>query len=458
MKIKYKIAGIFSLTSFLIIGFIGGFLYFLFANNIEKQFRERLLERAIIAAEVLLEKDNFSPVKYERVKARFLQTLPEENVYYIETENGNIDYGGLPADIIDKSSIESSLSKKYEFYQIGDLKFCSLYYEDNEGDFIILISAKNTEGIAELYFLQKALLIIILISLLIIAGVSLLFAKQILKPINRMILKVEEISGSNLQLRLNEGKGKDEISRLAKNFNRMLSRIESTFFTQKNFIQNASHELRTPLTVILGEAEFALKSSALSPDDRLAFQKVYQQADHLRELLNSLLHLSEIKNPGPSSEYKLLRIDEVIQKTVIKINQTFPSGVIHLEYKNIEDLNENSFVVPGNDLWLEIAFTNILDNALKYSNNEPVKVLLEDKPATVCINIEDQGIGIQPQDLSKIFSPFHRGNNAKSRKGYGIGLALTENIIKIHKGSIEVTSIMKKGSNVIIELPKDLKS
>ncbi|HSP82546.1 MAG TPA: hypothetical protein VLN72_02305, partial [Gillisia sp.] len=80
MKIKYKIAGIFSITSFLIIGFTGGFLYFLFAKNIEKQFQERLLERAIIAAEVLLEKDNFSPVKYERVKARFLQTLPGEKV------------------------------------------------------------------------------------------------------------------------------------------------------------------------------------------------------------------------------------------------------------------------------------------------------------------------------------------------------------------------------------------
>lgn len=446
------------MTSFLIIGFIGGFLYFLFANNIEKQFKERLLERAFIAAEVLLEKDNFSPVKYERVKARFLQTLPEEKVFYIETDGGTINYSSLPPQIIDTSSIEGSLTQKYEFYKIGDLDFCSLYYEDNEGDFIILISAKNTEGIAELNFLQKALFFIIFISLLIIAGVSLLFANQILKPINRMIIKVEEISGSNLQLRLNEGKGKDEISRLAKNFNRMLSRIESSFFTQKNFIQNASHELRTPLTVILGEAEYALKSSDLSPDERLAFQKIYQQADHLREMLNSLLHLSEIKNPGASSEYKLLRIDEVIQKTVIKINETFPSRVIHLEYKNIEDLNENSFVITGNDLWLEIAFTNILDNALKYSNNKPVKVFLEDKISSVCINVEDQGIGIQPQDLSKIFSPFHRGNNAKTKKGYGIGLALTENIIKIHKGFIQVTSIMKKGSNVIIELPKDSKT
>jgi len=457
VKIKYKIAGIFSITSFLIIGFTGGFLYFLFAKNIEKQFQERLLERAIIAAEVLLEKDNFSPVKYERVKARFLQTLPGEKVFYLENEDGIIDYTGLPPEILNKPSIESSLTKRYDFYKIGDQEYCSLYYEDNEGDFIILISAINTEGIAELNLLKRTLFFIILTSLIFITGVSLLFAKQILRPINKMILKVEEISGSNLQLRLQEGQGKDEISRLAKNFNSMLSRIESSFFTQKNFIQNASHELRTPLTVILGEAEFALKSNKLSEEEKLAFQKIYQQADHLKELLNSLLHLSEIKNPGPS-EFKLIRIDEVVQKTVIKSNETFPSGVIHLEYKNVEDLKENSFVIPGNDLWLEIAFTNILDNALKYSNNKPVKVLLEDNPNSVCINIEDKGIGIHSRDINKIFSPFHRGNNAKNKKGYGIGLALTENIIKIHKGSIKITSKLNKGSNVIIELPKDSKS
>ncbi|HSJ12266.1 MAG TPA: HAMP domain-containing sensor histidine kinase, partial [Gillisia sp.] len=77
---------------------------------------------------------------------------------------------------------------------------------------------------------------------------------------------------------------------------------------------------------------------------------------------------------------------------------------------------------------------------------------------SVCINIEDKGIGIHSRDINKIFSPFHRGNNAKNKKGYGIGLALTENIIKIHKGSIKITSKVNKGSNVIIQLPKNSKS
>src|SRR5690606_11707563 len=160
------------------------------------------------------------------------QTLPGEKVFYLENEDGIIDYTGLPPGILNKPSIESSLTKRYDFYKIGDQEFCSLYYEDNEGDFIILISAINTEGITELNLLKRTLFFIILGSLILIAGVSLLFAKQILRPINKMILKVEEISGSNLELRLQEGQGKDEISRLAKNFNRMLSRIEASFFTQ----------------------------------------------------------------------------------------------------------------------------------------------------------------------------------------------------------------------------------
>lgn len=454
MKIKYKIATLFSITCAVIIGLTGIFLYYLFADNLEDQFQDRLLERAVIAGEVLLEKDEFSSRKYEAIKARYLQTLSQEKVFYVYAEEGKVDYTTIPGEFRNRRAIETSIKNGYSFFTQGDLQVCSLFYEDNEGDYVIILAARDNEGAAQLAFLRTALVGIILGAILFIAAVSLVFARHILKPINTMISKAQGISGSNLQARLFEGKGKDEISRLAQTFNGMLSRLESSFQTQKNFIHNASHELRTPLTVILGEAEYALKKENLDPEHKLAFKKIFEEADHLRQLLNSLLQLSEIKNDNLEASFKILRIDELVQQVVIKMNADVAGANVKVEYENTHNLTAGSYEILGNELWMEIAITNVLNNAIKYSGDKPVRVLLLDRDGMVHVQIEDKGIGIDKNEIEKIFLPFYRGKNVRPRKGYGIGLALTKNIINIHNGKISIKSIEKSGSIVLIKIPR----
>lgn len=435
------------------IGLTGIFLYFLFEDNLETRFKERLVQRAVLAAEILLEKDELSENTYEAINLRYLQKLPQERVFYLRITNGEINYAPVPEEFIDVHAIEKAVKEDYSFFEVGELKVCSLYYEDNQGHYIVLLAARDINGEEQLRFLSRTIWIIIITALFIIAVISILFANQVLKPINSMISRVREIRSNKLQLRLEEGKGKDEISRLAQTFNEMLARLENSFYTQRKFIQNASHELRTPLTVILGEAEYALKSPRLEPDQKLAFHKIYQQADHLRQLLNSLLQLSEIRNDNLRSSFEVLRLDELVQQVIINTNQTISSGKIHMEYQDTETLTTGSFEILGNELWLEIAFTNLLNNALKYSNNKPVKVSLSHSGKNIEISIEDKGIGISSDEKEKIFTPFYRGSNAGSKKGYGIGLALTRNIIKIHKGEISIESQKDKGSIVKVELP-----
>ncbi|QCY68198.1 HAMP domain-containing histidine kinase [Antarcticibacterium flavum] len=454
MKIKYKIAAIFSLICSAMIGLTGIFLYILFEDNLENRFEERLLQRAVLAAEILLEKDELNESTYEAITLRYLQKLPAEKVFYLRTNNGVINYSQIPVEFANVNEIETAIEEDYNFFEVGKLKVCSLYYEDNQGNYIVLLAARDLNGEEQLNFLQRTIWIIIITALFIIALISLLFANQILKPINSMISRVQEIRSNKLELRLDEGKGKDEISRLAQTFNEMLSRLENSFYTQRKFIQNASHELRTPLTVILGEAEYALKSGKLEEDQEMAMQKIYQQADHLRQLLNSLLQLSEIRNDNFQSSFEILRLDELVQQVVINTNQTISAGKIHLEYKDTETLSTDSFEILGNELWLEIAFTNLLTNALKYSGNKPVKVTLLHAREKVEVFVEDKGIGIANDEIEKIFTPFYRGSNAGTKKGYGIGLALTRNIVKIHKGEINIESRPNKGSIIKVELPK----
>ncbi|HSI70899.1 MAG TPA: HAMP domain-containing sensor histidine kinase, partial [Gillisia sp.] len=435
-------------------GLTGLFLHFLFEDNRETRFEERLLQRAVIAAEVLLEKDEFPESQYAAISLRYLQKLPQERVYYIRSNNGELDYQGIPSDFVNIAAFQNAIIEDYSFYDVGDLRVCSLLYEDNQGNYIVLLGARDENGEEQLRFLGRTIWIIMISAVLILSIISILFANHILKPINSMISRVQEIRSNKLELRLDEGEGKDEISRLAQTFNGMLARLENSFYTQKKFIQNASHELRTPLTVILGEAEYALKTGKLNTDQKEAFQKIYQQAEHLRQLLTSLLQLSEVRNDSPQSNFEVLRIDELVQQVIINSNLTISSGKIHLEYEDTETLISESFEILGNKLWLEIAFTNVLSNALKYSNNQPVKVSLSHTGKNVIVSVKDKGVGIAREEKDKIFTPFYRGSNTGTEKGHGIGLALTSNIIKIHKGEIFIESQEGQGSIVRIELPK----
>ena len=107
----------------------------------------------------------------------------------------------------------------------------------------------------------------------------------------------------------------------------------------------------------------------------------------------------------------------------------------------------------GNKDLLMLAITNIMTNACKYSSNKPVIVSLASTNNEIVMIIKDQGIGIPESDLPFIFDPFFRASNTAAYDGYGIGLPLTQNIIKIHKGELSINSVLHNGVTVQIKLP-----
>lgn len=114
---------------------------------------------------------------------------------------------------------------------------------------------------------------------------------------------------------------------------------------------------------------------------------------------------------------------------------------------------QEKLIIPGNEQLLELALSNIVMNAIKYSNNEPVSIALAATEKKNILIIKDQGIGIPPEDLPYIFSPFFRASNTGRFKGYGIGLPLAMNIIRMHKGDIIVNSQVNHGTEIRVELP-----
>ena len=267
-----------------------------------------------------------------------------------------------------------------------------------------------------------------------------------------MTLKVNSISTENLHLRLNIGKGKDEVSELAHTFNNMLDRLETSFESQNNFVSNASHELSTPLTSIIGEAELALQKDRTPERYREAMHIILRESERLKAIIQSLLNLAQTGFDGKKQNWELLRADELLLEAKNAVDRIYPDNNVQIDYTLFPE-DDEKLHIKGNAQLLVLAFTNIILNACKYSGNKVVVAALAASNTKLFIFIKDRGIGIPEHELAHIYDPFFRASNTGDIKGYGIGLPLARNIIRLHKGDINVSSVVDQGTEVQITLP-----
>ena len=273
-----------------------------------------------------------------------------------------------------------------------------------------------------------------------------------MSPISKIIRQVENITASNLNLRLESGNEKDEISRLAQTFNQMLIRLETSFKLQQNFVSSASHELRTPFTIILGEIELTLMKEREKDYYKKVLLDIYTTTKELSNLTNDLLSLAQASKDILHVKLEPIRIDELLFQ--IQNDLTKQKKDLHIEFKNIKlTKSEKDLIIMGNRQLIKTAFANIINNACKYSNNKTVYIDLKVVANRIRIRFIDHGLGIPKEDISKIFEPFYRSDNAKTNPGNGLGLPLTKIIINTHKGKILVESTVGEGSIFTVLLP-----
>ena len=191
------------------------------------------------------------------------------------------------------------------------------------------------------------------------------------------------------------------------------------------------------------------ETSQLSKD---SFQTILRESEKLDLLTNSMLSLAQTGFDGNKQQWNHLRIDELILSVKGTADQIMPDNKINVNFDHLPD-DEYKLVVNGNETLLKAAFANIVLNSCKYSDNKPVEVVIEADQKNVIVTIIDEGIGIPDRELGQIFIPFFRASNTRKYKGYGIGLPLSNNIIKMHQGSIVVDSTVGVGTKFEIHLP-----
>lgn len=452
MQIRTKITAIFILLTGLFQIAIFLLIYYFSRNYTESEFYLRLSQRASIAAQAYLEEDEVNIDIYDDIRIRHLQTLPEENevIYPLNAEK---QQPLTPFDeTLPKSFFQKVYDTQYAEFKRDDFYYTGLLYRHEEGDFIVVLSARDLYGVGKMENLRNTLTIAFVVSLIFISVFGYYYAKRALSPIYRIIKKVNSIRAENLSLRLDREDGKGELTELAHTFNNMLDRLQISFDLQSNFINNASHELRNPLTAILGQTEIALSKKRTMEEYRSTLNNIDQEASRLDSLVNGLLKLAKTDFDAKGLVIEEIRMDQLLIEIKQNLDVANPNNRIKLNFDNLP-LDERSLTLLGSDTLIKVALSNILENASKFSDNKTVTVkLLTDKDHLLLI-ITDEGVGIPADDLKNIFEPFYRGSNVRNLEGFGFGLPLAYRIIKLHSGKIRVSSQIGKGTIVKIKLP-----
>ncbi|HEX8358207.1 MAG TPA: HAMP domain-containing sensor histidine kinase, partial [Segetibacter sp.] len=357
--------------------------------------------------------------------------------------NANVPESFFTDIIVNKNA---SYRKDYHFFK-------GIYYATSKGDYAIIVSAEHSYAKNFLSSLKTILLTANLVSTLIVFTIGMVFSKEILAPIRSITREVNYINATSLHKRLTIKDGKDEIAELGNTFNNLLGRLETSFETQNNFVSNASHEFNTPLTVIIGEAEFALSKTRTPEQYHAALGTILKQSEKLKNLTRSLLELAQSGFSGNLS-FESVKVNELLQ-SVQKVAASIYSNCNLVIDCSLQPADIERLTINGDFHLLELCLSNIVLNACKYSTGGHVTLALATSNRDVIFIIKDTGIGIPKHDMPHIFDPFFRASNVKSSKGYGIGLPLAQNIIKLHKGIIDISSEVTEGTEVVVKIPKE---
>jgi signal transduction histidine kinase len=448
MKIKNRLALHFSLITAGLLLFILTVIYSIFYNLFKNDFYGHLKDRAKVAAQLYFEADEISTDSLNHVRERYLAKLPGE-ILGMYDEDDRSFIGGAHQYWTSKV-IDRIRKKKFLQFKEGKRQTVGIYYNDNQGNFVILISAFDELNYDRLIKMAQIMLAFFVIANGLLFFLGRWFAQRSLTPIDGLITQMNRITVNNLYLRVEEGKGKDEITALGRYFNRLLEHLQNAFELQQAFVTNASHELRTPVTSIIGEIEVTLNKRRTPEEYQRILRSILTDSERLNETISSLMELAQTDMQYAQAKREPVMIDELIWDVHDYWKKQKDGGKLVMEILNLPEESER-LMVYANKALLAIAFNNLIGNAFKFSNHQPVICTLYADHEVISIKIKDRGIGIPQDDLQEIFTSFYRSPNGRSFQGSGIGLYVTQKIIHLFNGVILVESQKDVGTTFTVK-------
>lgn len=451
MKTQNKIILLLStiLLSFILV--FGGFIYYTFTQYSYQDFHERLHIRAVTTAKIQLEYHREGSY-LKSFKAEYLEKLANEKDYVFALDTLK-DFSTLSKKLdVSRAFLNDAVRLKESYFNKNGVFFTGISYPVEGKKYLVIVSAENYYNSHHVVFLRQLLVGAFIISLLLIFFVSYWFSLKITKPLKEIMSDINKIGTDNLYVRLEDNNQNHELGSLIVTFNQMLDRLETSFEAQNNFVSNASHELRTPLTTIIAEADLSLTRKRESSRYEESLKVILGEAEKLNAKTQALLFLAQTGFKGKELHFETIRIDELLIDCKQTIDKIHPNNHLALNFSYLPE-NPESLLMKANPQLLLLAFSNIISNGIKYSNNQPVIAKVESFLGFIKLTVSDMGIGIPDKELPYIYDPFFRASNTSNFEGYGIGLPLARNIIRIHRGELNLFSNIPTGVIVEIKIP-----
>lgn len=382
--------------------------------------------------------DNMDEIEYNGTDLDFNEVeLIEDGVTtLIYSSQGTLLYGYFKIEfeeplldgVITKVNSGSEQYLLYDRYVQG-VNFTNDVYV--RGIISITSETKNINMLLLIAFMTLPIFVILL------ACGSYWICKKSLKPLDKMIETTEMIIQENdLSLRVGHNKGKDEVSRLAISFDKMLDKLSNTLEKEKQFTSGVSHELRTPVAVILAQCELMEESETHS--------LIKVQALKIRLIINQLLKLIRLENGLERAEFEQVDLSELVE-------------LICSEQRDLANIEIQSQVEEGIIANLDYAMimrivTNLINNSIKYiGNGNKIEVALTSKKHEIYLTVKDNGMGIDTKDREKVFDRFYTVDKSRTDlESMGLGLSMVKQMVEINNGNITLDSELGKGTTITI--------
>lgn len=278
-------------------------------------------------------------------------------------------------------------------------------------------------------------------------------ARYLSSPISKLRFATRELAGGNLKTRVAEkvGNRRDELASLARDFDEMAERIENLLTSQKRLAQDVSHELRSPLARMNVALELARQKT--NRENAAPLERIERESNNLNEMISRLLVLSKLETGVPDFEKRRLNLTRLVEQTIADADFEAKG-----KNKRVKIVGSDECEIFGNENLLRSAVENVLRNAVRYTDEATaVEVSIKKSDENIIVKIKDYGAGVAEAELEKLFRPFYRVGEDRTRKtgGIGLGLAIAERAVHAHGGIIKAVNA-ENGFIVEMKLPSSL--
>ena len=304
----------------------------------------------------------------------------------------------------------------------------------------------RNQGTQQLQWLVR-LSVIALPALLLLAVIGgYWIAGRALKPIHQITQTAARISqGQDLDKRIHLGSGTDELHQLADVLDNMINRLDKAFKLEQQFTSDASHELRTPMSVIMAQCEYILENTRTSEEYEATLKVIQRQGRKMSKLIEDMLCIARLEQNKDSYPREMVDFSTLVQDICM--------DMALLKSKNIVlgwEIEPGIFLM-GNAMLLTRMVTNLISNGYRYGKQDGRISIRLKCDNGIQLSVEDNGIGIPDEQKDRIFGRFYQAEAARFSEGTGLGLAMVRDIAKYHRGTIEVDSVVGKGSKFTVK-------